>query len=125
MEAAALWARGDLTDGEADASEKADLGEALDFFGLVPEGPVGASVPAFYLWPENVEAWSLFLSCGTQWRSGPNGREGMSYPGVQIVMRDVVCIPRARRSQRMREVHLMSVSALNAWAELRQQREGG
>lgn len=123
MEAARLWARGELDEDQdeddADTGNE-QLDKAFAAFGLVPDGPVIACEPAFYLWPENVEAWGLFKQCGTQWRGGMSGRDGMDYAGVQIVMCDIFPIPRSRRRQRMREIHVMVVSALNEWAEARQ-----
>jgi hypothetical protein len=88
----------------------------MGFFGLEPDGPIAPAVPLVYLWPDNLEAWQVFHACGTQWRSGPEGREGLDYAGVRIVMCDIVLVPRKRRQQRMREIHLMEVTALNEWA---------
>lgn len=92
----------------------------MAYFGLVPEGPVVASVPAFYLWPENAEGWAVFMACGALWRSGMGGRDGFDYPGAEIVIRDVCRIPFRRRSKRMREIHLMANAALEEWAKARQ-----
>lgn len=33
----------------------------------------------FEIWPENVDALSMFMRCQTQWRSGPNGLIGLDY----------------------------------------------
>ena len=126
MEAARLWARGDLqTDDEYEkeqaerhAREDADLA----VWGLYAEREASADTrQPFYLWPCNEAAWDVFMASGTQWRSGQNGRDGMDYQGVQIVMRDICGVARRDRPQRMREVHLMAVAALNEWAEARQQ----
>lgn len=126
MEAARLWARGDLQSDEDYEQEQAEQLATLDAdlaaWGMCAERSENTDArQPFYLWPENEEAWYLFMACGTQWRSGQNGREGMDYQGVQIVMRDICGIARRDRTQRMREVHLMVVSALNEWAKARSQ----
>lgn len=121
MEAARLLARGDLITEEQEVETVGELDAAMAAFGLVADGPVLGADPVFYLWPDNVEAWDLFKACGTQWRSGTAGREGMDYQGVQIVMRDICGIPRKRRAQRMREVHVMAIASLNEWAKQRAQ----
>jgi len=53
---------------------------------------------AVELWPENVPAVLLYLSCDTQWRyAGMNGvPTGLDYAGVRAVM-DLQAIPRADR----------------------------
>lgn len=78
--------------------------------------PVLPSVDVFYLWPENVPAWQLFMACGTQWRTGMAGREGLDYGGLQVVMQMQGVSPR-RQSQRFAEVQVMELAALKAWAE--------
>lgn len=89
---------------------------ALALFGLVADKPVLADVEPFYLWPENIPAWQLFQCCGTQWRTGMNGREGLDYAGVEVVMRLHRVRPRQRR-QRWAEVQAMESAALQAWEE--------
>lgn len=89
---------------------------ALAVFGLMAEKPVLRQAEVFYLWPENLPAWQLFMACGTQWRAGGAGREGLDYGGVRVVMQMQRVRPR-RQSQRFAEVQVMESAALKAWAE--------
>lgn len=84
------------------------------------EGPVLPQTPEFYLWPENAQAWSVFMATGPAWRSGASGRDGLDYPSVEIIIRDVCRVRHRDRRQRMREVHLMANAALDEWAQARQ-----
>jgi hypothetical protein len=118
MEAARLWARGELTNEHTDDQSAAEVDEAMAAFGLVREGDVVPKRAPFYLWPDNLEAWALFIACNGEWRGGQH-REGLDKPGVEIVMRDICDIPPRRRRQRMRDIHLMEGAALKAWGELR------
>lgn len=86
------------------------------------ETPILQEMHEFYLWPDNVPAWRLFMACATQWRSGMAGREGFDYTGVQIVMREHRIRPRLRR-QRFGELQVMEAAALEGWAEAREKTE--
>jgi hypothetical protein len=33
----------------------------------------------FEIWPEHLDALSMFMRCQTQWRAGPNGVLGLDY----------------------------------------------
>jgi hypothetical protein len=94
------------------------LQDAFAAFGLVPDRPVSAGLPEFYLWPENVDAWQFFRSCGTQWRHGFNGPTGLDYAGVEVVM-ERRRIPRRRRHRLWQLVWAMEGGALAGWAERR------
>ena len=58
------------------------------------------------------------MACGTQWRGTMDGREGLDYAGVQIIIAQHTR-PRWRKA-RLAEVQIMERSALQAWSELRQ-----
>lgn len=132
MEAARLWARGELTTEGADDTntaekEQAQLGDAMAFFGLVPDRPIGPAASAgevFYLWPENLPAWSLFMDCGTQWRSDASGsRTGLDYQGVHIVMVEWHGLAPRKRRERWGAIRLLERACLQAWSEKRQEQE--
>lgn len=89
---------------------------ALAVFGLVAQTPVVAQAEVFYLWPENVSAWRLFMACVNRWRTGMAGREGLDAYGVEVEMRLHRVRPRQHR-QRWREIKAMESAALKAWAE--------
>ena len=58
------------------------------------------------------------MACSSQWRTSMAGREGLDYPGVQIVIDQQRIRPRYRR-QRFRELQVMESAALQAWAAAR------
>lgn len=54
------------------------MGAPADFFEQIPD---------FELWPENKEAFEVFLMCSTQWRLIPmGGMQGLDYPAVESVL---------------------------------------
>lgn len=85
-------------------------------FGLVAESPPVVTQEVFYLWPENLAVWQLFMDCDTQWRSGMNGREGLDYSGVRVVME-----MHGVRKQRpcFLALQKMERTALQAWDEMK------
>ena len=102
---------------------------ALRAMGMHAEGPLShrADGPpgVFYLWPEHVQAFAVFRGCATQWRTSMNGREGLDYAAVEIVMRDASGRRsgfRQKDARRIRqEIQVLEFAALDAWAD---QREG-
>lgn len=71
---------------------------------------------ALYLWPDNVRSWNLFQAVSTQWIAGMAGATGLSYPGVEVVMRKA----RVKRSDEERvfhEIQCMERATLSAWRE--------
>lgn len=98
------------------AQPEAEVNEALAFFGLVAEGPVLPRLEPFYLWPENLEAWDLFMAVQTQWRGSGMAREGLDYAGVDIVMGQRRKW-RLHRRRRLAEVQVMERACLTVWAE--------
>lgn len=75
-----------------------------------------AARPEVYLWPENVKAWNLFLDCSTQWVVGVDGPTGLSYPGVEAVMR-IEGIKSSKRRVMFSKIRVMERAMLNAWSE--------
>lgn len=75
----------------ADACPKPDeeIADALAGFGLVMEADEDEDEPVedeFFLWPENVPPFELWLSVQTQWVIGMNGPAGLNYAGVHACM---------------------------------------
>lgn len=71
---------------------------------------------ALYLWPENVLSWNLFQAMSTQWMVGMAGATGLSYPGVEVVMRKA----RVKRRDEERvfyEIQCMERATLSGWRE--------
>lgn len=119
-EAACLWARGQFIAEKDHEKQTGHFTDALAAFGLrLEEGvSVGDDVQPFYLWPENVPSWELFLACSTQWREGFSGPEGFDYAGVDHVMRALRVRSKHWR-RRWEDLQAMELSALNAWREQR------
>jgi hypothetical protein len=129
-EAARLWARGELKNEERNAQQNAEaqayLDEQMAALRIRPDGPVhiGDALLPFHLFPENREAWQLFMSVQTQWRVGMGGREGLDYPGVHCVI-DSCRAWRKHRRRRFAEICAMERASLAEWAEqAKAQREG-
>lgn len=88
-------------------------------FGLVLEQePARDEHETFYLWPDLVPALQMWRAVQTQWRDGFQGRTGLDYPGVDVVMR--------RRGLRGRAademfglLQAMERAALDVWATMR------
>lgn len=116
-QAVELWASGQFSDEEDHVEIQEDLQADLAFFGLVPEEPLAPpAVDEFYLWPENVPAWDLWMGVQTQWRVGVGGREGLDYAGVEVEMRMQRVRPNRRR-RRWAELKVMERTALRVWRE--------
>lgn len=71
---------------------------------------------ALYLWPENVPSWNLFQAMSTQWMVGMAGATGLSYPGVEVVMRKFR-VKRCDEERIFHEIQCMELATLSAWRE--------
>lgn len=76
--------------------------------------------PATYeLWPEHEAAVQMFLRCGTQWRSGPNGLIGLDY-AIVLALMDLYAVPektRALEDLQVMEAHALELMARDAKRE--------
>jgi hypothetical protein len=116
-----MWARGDLripAEDEPEPEPEQQLDRAFAAFGLRPEEPVVVE-EEFFLWPENVRAFNLWLAVQTQWQwrpSGPFGlrRSGLNYPGVQVCINNMG-LPKKERPWYFGAVQAMENAALNEW----------
>jgi hypothetical protein len=123
-EAARLWARGEFKNEAEHVKQESDAQDSLQeqfaALGVQPDAPVDLREPLlpFYLFPENVEAWTLFMSVQTYWRGGMD-REGLDPNGVDRVINQRRRW-RLRRRQRFAEVQLMERAVLQEWAIQRQ-----
>ena len=71
---------------------------------------------ALYLWPDNVRSWNLFQAVSTQWMVGMAGATGLSYPGVEVVMRKAH-VKRRDEERVFHEIQCMERATLSAWRE--------
>jgi len=117
-------ARGELRGSEEVEADAAHISDGLAAFGLVAEGPLVDRVEPFYLWPECLDALTLFNSVQTQWRIGPMGPVGLDYLGVRAspAFRR---LPRARREDVFEEVCVMEAAYLAELAERARNRPQG
>lgn len=69
-----------------------------------------------YLWPENLPSWNLFQAVSTQWMTGMAGPTGLSYPGVEVVMRKTR-VKRCDEERMFFEIQCMERATLSAWRE--------
>lgn len=105
-----------VTTGEVQAAAD-HRNEALAAFGLVIEGDEPQGPEPFFLWPENLPTWHLWLDVQTQWRSAFDGPTGLDYTGVRTFME----MRRVRRPRQQFELLVvMERAALTAWAEQRE-----
>jgi len=121
MEAARLWARGELrTDDDTEPRPEDLASAALAAFGLFAEGGAEAAVrdEPFYLWPEHVAALQLWGAVQTQWRVGMAGPTGLDYVGVEALLR-LRGIRGRERVERFAELQAMERAALEEWARRR------
>lgn len=88
-------------------------------WGLYAEAPLVAPAQKFYLWPENVPYWDLFMACHTQWHHGMEGRVSLNYPGVEVVM-ERRRIPLRKRNRAFELLQAMETGALQGWHEARE-----
>lgn len=90
---------------------------------MLEDEPDLGKEPCFYLWPENVWMWQVFIACRTQWRSGFVGATGLDYAGVQTVFEKKLRIPRRKQDEAWRLLDAMEIGALLGWGEKREEDE--
>ena len=118
-----LWASGQLeTPHEADDADE-EVDAAMVAFNLQretsDEEDAEPDYETYYLWPCNVEVWSLWWRIQTQWRVGAQGREGLNYPGVTDYLRNVARIRPRKMAQVYGCIQAMERAALDEWAKQR------
>ncbi|KQW96979.1 hypothetical protein ASC94_09230 [Massilia sp. Root418] len=98
--------------------EVAKVDAALAAFGLVAEWPA-VEVEEIYLWPCNVESWTLFQRLQSQWiAGGMGGATGLNYAGVESALR-MMDIKAGKRAKLFADIQLMEHATLEAWDEKR------
>lgn len=113
-----LWARGKLRiPGPEQPEPETHLNEAFAAFGLVPEVQPDLE-DEFYLWPENVAGFNLWLSIQTQWRSDMGTRTGLDYSGVDIALRYLDATKQEKRSY-FATMKVLERAALDEWSKER------
>lgn len=111
-------ARGDLRFGEEAGKAERHVNEALAAFGLYAVDDQVLQQDEYWLWPENEEAFALWLGLQTQWNVGMAGAVGLNYTAVEACMR-MRDIGRKKRAELFAMVQLMEQACLEEWAEKR------
>jgi hypothetical protein len=77
----------------------------------------GPPLDEWYLWPENVPAWQLWMQVQTQWRvGGMGGATGLDHTAVWADL-DHFGIPKRRRREVFGYLCAMERVVLDVWAE--------
>ncbi|MGG7604629.1 DUF1799 domain-containing protein [Massilia sp. BKSP1R2A-1] len=111
-------ARGELRFGEEANKAERHVNEALAAFGLYAVDDRVLDQDEYWLWPENEEAFHLWVGLQTQWNVGMAGAFGLNYPGVETCMR-LRDYSRKKRVELFAMVQLMEQACLEEWAEKR------
>ena len=118
MDAARLWASGDLYIPRADENPAEQLAEAAAGFGLVLDKVPQSTEDEFWLWPENESIWQLWMFVQTQWFTDMGVRTGLNYAGVEVCMKHRP-IPKREKSDWFVTLQGMEIAALAAYAAKR------
>jgi len=70
----------------------------------------------FEIWPDNWLPVEVFISMGTQWRTGMNGATGLDYGVLPDVM-SLRCVPKKDRRELFDWIRLMEGEALSQMRE--------
>lgn len=111
-------ALGELDFEVSESGETEEIDDAFAAFGLALVGEAGEGGETFWLWPENLTSWQIWRQVQTQWMVGMQGATGLSYPGIEVVLRHHERRPGAQR-RRFAEIQQMERAALEAWEEKR------
>jgi hypothetical protein len=92
------------------------LDQAFAAFGLVlaPDTQLDLEED-FFLWPENVAAFNLWLEVQTQWHTDNGVRTGLNYPGVDICIR-YMAAPKKEKPWYFAAIKAMERAALDEWS---------
>lgn len=113
-------ARGQLTLRDDQGPEAVDqISSALAAMGLYAEEPIAIDADEYWLWPENEEAFDLWLAVQTQWTRDMQGAAGLNYNGVEVCMR-MRGIRRPKAQERLFGlIQMMEHACLDEWTQRR------
>jgi hypothetical protein len=111
-------ARGQIEFGNDAPAEHDHFNEALAAMGLCAEGGVALQEDEYWLWPENDEAFSMWLSVQTQWSAGMGGATGLNYPGVETCLR-LRGLKKKAQQKLFLLIQMMERACLEEWAQKR------
>ena len=115
-----LLARGQIEFGDDESREVESLDEGLAALGLYVSGGLIVEHDEYWLWPENEDAFGMWLAIQTQWNAGMAGATGLNYQGVEICLR-MRGLKKKRRQQMFLLIQMMERACLDEWAQKRKQ----
>lgn len=71
--------------------------------------------PTVEVWPEHLDAWSLFLKVQTRWEFQPFGSKPVSLSADWVQLYSKLMFPRKRRLEIINQLQLIEAGALQAW----------
>lgn len=113
-----LLARGQIEFGHDAPAEHDHVNDALAAVGLCAEGGITLQEDEYWLWPENDEAFSMWLCVQTQWNAGMGGATGLNYPGVETCLR-LRGLKKKAQQKLFLLIQMMERACLEEWARKR------
>ena len=111
-------ARGQLEFGTSQQDDEEHTDDALAALGLCIEDGFELEQDECWLWPENDEAFGIWLSLQTQWNVGMAGATGLSYQGVEICLR-MRGLKKKVQQNLFLLIQMMERACLEEWARQR------
>lgn len=114
-----------VSDAQPGADEDTEFDAALEAFGLQAsdddQSTSNTAADTFWLWPECVPVWALWLDVQTQWRyAGMDAqRAGLDYTAVSGWARGVSGLRGVDYIDAMRCIQVMERAAMGVWANQR------
>lgn len=91
------------------------MAAALAALGLEMDEEVELEEP-FYLWPDNLSTFRIWLSVQTQWRKDGGRPTGLDYSGVETCLR-LRGVKKSQWGPVFDVIQDMEIASLNVWAE--------
>jgi len=113
-----LLACGQIEFGNDTPEENERTNDALVCLGLVAEESQVIQCDEYWLWPENEDAFSMWLAIQTQWDASMAGATGLKYPGVETVLR-MRGLKKKARQKMFLLIQMMERACLDEWARKR------
>lgn len=82
------------------------------------DGAVDVDEGEVYLWPENRDAWGLWLALQTQWRTGMAGATGLDYTALQATL-GLMGIKKKLWPELFQLIRAMEIATLDEWGKQR------
>lgn len=117
-----IWARGELVVPSIEGGEDGKVSavdEALAAFGLFAESQAPEDEECF-LWPENLQAFGLWMSVQFQWDLDPQGyRYRLNLPGVQVCINNMRGVSESEKLDYFHMVQACECATLEEWRRQR------